>query len=369
MSSLTFNPSTPYPALSPSFRDATIGMEDRDFYAHSGFDFAAMHRALRANVQSGRVIQGGSTITQQLAKNLFLDSERTLGRKVREAFYTAALERRFSKDQILSLYVGEIDYGMGQRGVRNAARYYFGTTPDKLTLAQSAVLVGLVPRPPQYWLDEESLEKGRQKALDRISGLREGRYSPEQIDAARAEPLGDVVPAFVTPEEREATQTVPATFHGVSCFFFAEPESPLPVPRVAPLLRDRVGAFLEAARRECGVVGIDHVGVYNDRFQRGSDVTVSAHAYGQAIDISGFRFADGTRVSVEDHDRWGAGERARVAKLRVLLSRHFDRVLDWENEPVHHQEHFHAEVRAARPCGGAAGARVLPPAETGGDNR
>lgn len=130
--------------------DAVLAVEDRRFYDHMGIDLRGTTRALIANLRAGRVVQGGSTITQQLAKNLFLTPERTLTRKVQEMLLAFALEARFSKDEILSLYLDRVYFGAGAWGVEAAAQRYFGRDARDLTLGEAALLAGLLKAPSRY---------------------------------------------------------------------------------------------------------------------------------------------------------------------------------------------------------------------------
>jgi len=130
--------------------DAVLAVEDRRFYDHMGIDLRGTTRALIANLRAGRVVQGGSTITQQLAKNLFLTPERTLTRKVQEMMLAFALEARFSKDEILSLYLDRVYFGAGAWGVEAAAQRYFGRDARDLTLGEAALLAGLLKAPSRY---------------------------------------------------------------------------------------------------------------------------------------------------------------------------------------------------------------------------
>ncbi len=136
--------------LPPALPEAVLATEDRRFYDHYGIDPIGMARALWANMKAGRIVQGGSTITQQVAKNLFLTSERTLGRKIREVLLALWLERRFTKDQILTLYLNRVYLGAGTYGVDAAARRYFGKSARQLTLYEAAVLAGLLKAPSRY---------------------------------------------------------------------------------------------------------------------------------------------------------------------------------------------------------------------------
>ncbi len=145
---------TPIDEISPYLVAATIAIEDKEYYNHPGFDAVALVRALVQNYTSGEVVSGASTITQQLARTLFFSpSERveiSVRRKAREIILAAELTRRYSKDEILELYLNEINYGNLAYGIEAAAETYFNTTADQLTLAQSAFLAGLPQAPSIY---------------------------------------------------------------------------------------------------------------------------------------------------------------------------------------------------------------------------
>jgi len=126
---------------------AFLAIEDRRFYSHYGVDPIGLLRASVANVLRRGVAQGGSTITQQLAKNLFLTQERTLGRKLQEVVLAVWIERKFSKDQILELYLNRVYFGAGAYGVEAAAQRYFGKSARRMTLAEAAMLAGIVKSP------------------------------------------------------------------------------------------------------------------------------------------------------------------------------------------------------------------------------
>ena len=126
---------------------AVLAIEDRRFYDHPGMDLIGLARAMVTNLQAGALVQGGSTITQQLAKNLFLTPERTIKRKIQEALLAFWLERKFSKDQILTLYLNRVYLGAGTYGVDAAARRYFGKPASEVTLYEAALLAGLLKAP------------------------------------------------------------------------------------------------------------------------------------------------------------------------------------------------------------------------------
>lgn len=127
--------------------DAMVAVEDRRFYEHAGTDMWGIGRALLQNAMSGRTVQGGSTITQQLAKNVFLSHERTLSRKWNEVLLAKKIEERYSKDEIMTMYLNQIYFGEGAWGIKRAAEVYYGKPVEQLTPAESALLAGLVKAP------------------------------------------------------------------------------------------------------------------------------------------------------------------------------------------------------------------------------
>ena len=141
---------------------AFIAIEDRRFYSHMGIDPKAIARALNANARAGGVAEGGSTITQQLAKNAFLSNKRTLRRKAQEAIIALYLEARLSKDEILSRYLSSVYFGDGAFGLRAAARHYFDKTPEALSIGEAAMLAGLVKAPSRL-APTENLEGARER--------------------------------------------------------------------------------------------------------------------------------------------------------------------------------------------------------------
>ncbi len=136
--------------LPPHVPQAFIATEDTRFYSHPGIDPIGLGRATLVNLRHGRIVQGGSTITQQLAKNLFFGPERTLERKVQEVLMALWLERRFAKDHILALYLNRVYFGAGNFGIEAAAQSYFGKSARALSLNEAAMLAGLLKAPSRY---------------------------------------------------------------------------------------------------------------------------------------------------------------------------------------------------------------------------
>ena len=140
---------------------AFISIEDNRFYEHMGVDFRGTTRAIVSTL-SGREVQGGSTITQQLAKNAFLTQERTITRKVKEAFIARELEKRYTKDEILEMYLNHIYFGHGAYGVESASRYYFGKEAKDLNIAESATLAA-IPKSPNYFNPFENPKASKER--------------------------------------------------------------------------------------------------------------------------------------------------------------------------------------------------------------
>lgn len=169
--------------------DATLAIEDRRFYDHRGFDMKGMARAVMVNVQSFSARQGASTLTQQLARNLYLTHERTWQRKVKEAMYTVQLEMSYSKDEILGMYLNQIYYGHGSYGIEAAAMMYFNKHASELTLAESAMLAG-IPKGPKYYSPYLNMKNAKDRQLTILQAMLEGgSITSEQADAAYAEVL------------------------------------------------------------------------------------------------------------------------------------------------------------------------------------
>lgn len=141
---------TDYRRISVNLKRAVVVAEDAKFVDHEGFDWEGMQRAIEKNQEHGRIVAGGSTITQQLAKNLFLSGERSALRKIQEAAITAMLELVMGKRRILEIYLNVAQWGENVFGAEAAARYYFGVNAASLTPEQAARLAAMLPRPRYY---------------------------------------------------------------------------------------------------------------------------------------------------------------------------------------------------------------------------
>ncbi len=154
-----------YKNISPNLKRALIAAEDAKFVDHEGFDWEGIEKAYEKNLKKGKVVAGGSTISQQLAKNLFLSTKRTPWRKLEEAMITVMLESTMSKRRIFEIYLNVIEWGNGIFGAEAAARHYFGTSAKNLSSEQAAKLAAMVPNPRYY--DKHQSAKG----LNRKTGI------------------------------------------------------------------------------------------------------------------------------------------------------------------------------------------------------
>jgi penicillin-binding protein 1A len=166
--------------LPPYLPKAFVAIEDRRFYDHHGVDPVGISRAVLRDIAGGGSVEGGSTLTQQLAKNLFLTQERTLSRKIQEAILAFWLERRYSKDQILELYLNRVYFGSGAYGVEAAAQKYFGKSARFVTLSEAAVLAGLMKSPTKL-APNRNLKGANERAAQVITAMAEQGHITEAM--------------------------------------------------------------------------------------------------------------------------------------------------------------------------------------------
>ncbi len=185
--------------LPPYLPQAVIAIEDRRFYSHFGVDVQGLVRAALANYHAGRIVQGGSTITQQLAKNLFLKPARTYERKFQEAVLSLWLESKYSKDEILQLYLNRVYFGAGAIGVEKAAQKYFGKSARKVTLGEAAILAAVLKAPSRY-NPLRHPERAEARAGEVLNDMVEMKFIPKSQgtfdpDTARTVKTTSYVPA------------------------------------------------------------------------------------------------------------------------------------------------------------------------------
>lgn len=160
-----------YNAIAKSTKQAAIASEDAKFATHNGFDIEGIELAIKANEQAGGISMGGSTISQQLAKNLFLTSHRSYIRKGEEAIITVMMEKLWSKQRILEVYLNVVEFGQGIYGIEAAAQHYFQKPASQLTKEQSALLISLLPNPKYYQtnLNNKRLQNKKRIIMKRMS--------------------------------------------------------------------------------------------------------------------------------------------------------------------------------------------------------
>ncbi|WP_449288693.1 transglycosylase domain-containing protein [Marinicrinis sediminis] len=217
--------------ISPYLIQATLAIEDHRFFDHVGFDVKGVARAVAANLQSREKTQGASTITQQLARNLFLTHEKTWSRKMKEAVYSIQLEMQYSKEEILEMYLNQVYYGHAAYGIEAAAQMYFHKSAQELSLAESALLAG-VPKGPKYYspyMDEENALQRQATILSKM-----------------------VQHGYITDEERQSALQDTLTF---------QPLASSSQPSEAPYFRDYVKR-----------VAIQEIGIPEKRYEEGGMV-------------------------------------------------------------------------------------------------
>src|SRR6266702_4667153 len=170
-------------------RDALVSIEDKDFYRHSGINVWRIVGAAYRDIESGGRVQGASTLTMQLARNLFLSPDRSFHRKIQEVLLAIQIERRFTKPQIFTLYANQIFLGHGAYGFESASEYYFGKPAKQLKLEEAALLAGL-PKAPQSYspiLHPDRALKRRNLVINAM--LEDGKITAQQATDAKAKPL------------------------------------------------------------------------------------------------------------------------------------------------------------------------------------
>ena len=175
--------------LPPYLVDAVLAVEDRRFYSHPGVDVIGLSRAMLANIRAGHIVQGGSTLTQQLAKNLFLSPERTWRRKLQEMMLAFWLESRFTKDEILELYLNRVYFGGGAYGIEAASLRYFGKPASEVSLGEAALLAGLLKAPSRYSPVNDASRAAARATVVLDLMMQTGRITEAERVAAASTPI------------------------------------------------------------------------------------------------------------------------------------------------------------------------------------
>ncbi|MBV1900715.1 MAG: PBP1A family penicillin-binding protein, partial [Kordiimonadaceae bacterium] len=256
----------PYDETPPVLINAFLAVEDRHFFNHPGIDFRGLIRAVFANIAAGGVRAGGSTLTQQLAKNLFLTNQRTLKRKAQELLLAFWLEQKFTKRQILTLYLNRMYFGGGAYGIDAASRKYFGHSARELSIAESATIAGLVKAPSRYapHINPEGAWKRAKVVLGTMSAS--GAITPEAAEKIKGQPprikqaaAGRNVRFYTDWIESRARSLLPDS-SGVSLIIYSTLDPS--VQRAAAMALNR-GLSGEGKKRNAGegaIVAIDHDG-------------------------------------------------------------------------------------------------------------
>lgn len=198
---------TALPAIPLSMQQAVIAAEDRDFYTNPGFSIRGIFRAVRENLEARGLRQGGSTISQELVKNALLNSDKNFLRKYQELVLAIELNRRYSKEDILELYLNSVYFGEGAFGIENAAQAYFGKSASQLTLAESALLTGLLPAPSAY----SPLSNDPERAKRRQALVLDAMIATKAITRSEAEQAKEQ-PLIYRPKPKESINTLAPHF-------------------------------------------------------------------------------------------------------------------------------------------------------------
>jgi hypothetical protein len=208
---------TPYEGISPFLETAVVVCEDAGFFSHRGIDYRAIENSIRQNLEVGHFLRGGSTVTMQLAKNLYLGREKTLARKLQEAVLTLLLEQQLSKHELMELYLNVIEFGPGIYGVRQAAHYYFNEEPRALSLGQALYLGSILPSPDtQHFRPDGHVSPGWAGYLRKLMQVARKirRISEDELEAGLAEEIVFREPSAlareVPPTDEDAPDQAPS---------------------------------------------------------------------------------------------------------------------------------------------------------------
>ncbi|PLR86632.1 transglycosylase domain-containing protein [Bacillus sp. V33-4] len=183
------NEGVPISKIPDDLKNAVIAIEDQRFYSHNGIDLIGIARAFFRNITAGGIVEGGSTITQQLTKNALLSPEKTYKRKAEELFLARKIEQEYSKDEILEMYFNQIYFGEGAWGINSAAAKYFGKEPEALTISESAMLAGII-KAPSAWNPYKDFEQAVDRRNTVLAQMKENKFiTNEQYSTALSEEI------------------------------------------------------------------------------------------------------------------------------------------------------------------------------------
>ena len=260
--------------ISPYVKEAFMAIEDKQFYSHHGLHFKGIIRAVLTNFLKRKATQGGSSITQQLAKNAFLTPERTFSRKVKEAILTYQIERTYTKDEILERYLNEIYFGSGSYGIKNAADQYFRKDPKDLNIAEAALLAGIPNRPTKYD-PNRSLENALHRQQIILKEMFEdGRITKEEYEEALAYKF-----------ELENDENVKKVPKNTSIIYNRRPKKPYINPELTTIVENYLAEIFE--EEKIYTSGLKIYTTIDLDYQKVASDVFNSYAYLKNKDING----------------------------------------------------------------------------------
>ena len=296
--------------ISPYVKDAFLSIEDKRFYSHHGLHFKGIFRAVVTNFLKGKAKQGGSSITQQLAKNAFLTPERTVSRKVKEAILTYQIERTYTKDEILERYLNEIYFGSGSYGIRNAAEQYFRKDVKDLNIAESALLAGIPNRPTKY-----DPNRHLDNALHRKDVILKEMYSDGRITKEEYE---EALEYKFELENEDNIKNVPAN---TSIIYNKRTKNSYKNPELTTIVEDYLAEIYDD--EQIYTSGLKIYTTIDLEYQKVAKETFNSYAYFKNNDINGAMITldpfTGGIISIVGGKNFRAGnfDRATMAKRQL----------------------------------------------------
>ncbi|WP_147387115.1 transglycosylase domain-containing protein [Fusobacterium polymorphum] len=300
--------------VSPYVKDAFLAIEDKQFYSHHGLNFKGIARAVITTFLKGRATQGGSSITQQLAKNAFLTPEKTFSRKVKEAILTYQIERTYTKDEILERYLNEIYYGSGSYGIKNAAEQYFRKDVKDLNIAEAALLAGIPNRPTKYDPNRHLENTLHRQKIILKEMYTDGRITKEQYDEALAYKF--------ELENEDNVKNVPAN---TSIIYNKRTKNTYKNPELTTIVEDYLAEIYE--EEQIYTSGLKIYTTIDLEYQKVAKETFNSYAYFKNKEINGAMITldpfTGGIVSIVGGKNFKAGNFDRATMARRQLGSSF----------------------------------------------
>ena len=300
--------------VSPYVKEAFMAIEDKKFYSHHGLHFKGIIRAVLTNFLKGKATQGGSSITQQLAKNAFLTPERTFSRKVKEAILTYQIERTYTKDEILERYLNEIYFGSGSYGIKNAADQYFRKDPKDLNIAEAALLAGIPNRPTKYDPNRSLDNALHRQQIILKEMFEDGRITKEEYEEALAYKF--------ELENEENVKNVPKN---TSIIYNRRPKKPYNNPELTTIVENYLAEIYDD--EQIYTSGLKIYTTIDLDYQKVARDTFNAYPYFKNKDINGAMVTldpfTGGIVSIVGGKNFKAGNFDRATMARRQLGSSF----------------------------------------------